>query len=109
MRKTDAPEVRRGCSWSHLKYKALICSRLRIAPFQGGSLASRWAAQRPRSSSHSIVSLKSVSFYGLSTLHWRGGLALFVVDNLAFPPLLLTAWEDTPNLASLVVLPFLPF
>src|SRR5437667_4616352 len=28
MRKTDAPEVRRGRSWSHRQSKVLICSRI---------------------------------------------------------------------------------
>src|SRR6266536_2043560 len=62
MRKTDA-HVKRGCSWSRQKYKALICSKSRAAPFQDGFRATK----RARSSdSRFVASSKNVSFCGLN-------------------------------------------
>jgi hypothetical protein len=54
MQKTDALG-RRGCSWSHRLSKALICSKLRAAPFLDGFRASKRA---PLSGSRSVASSK---------------------------------------------------
>src|SRR6266567_1449553 len=67
------PLLQEGCGWSHRLSKALIYSKLRVAPFRDGFPASRLArrlAQLLMPGSRSVASWKNASCSGWSTTHW---------------------------------------